>query len=140
MNRILLVGSAVLLGACATKRIHEEPIMENGDRVSAPTASVAVAREQAQEINAQAVSRRDSLAATALVDCAPAICEAVARGEVAMGMSETQVLAATRTTEGAWNVRHAGEAAVMVPVSFEQSPATAGSARSATARLKACGS
>ena len=122
MNRILLVGSAVLLGACATKRIHEEPIMENGDRVSAPTASVAVAREQAQEVNAQAVSRRDSLAATALVDCAPAICEAVARGEVAMGMSETQVLAATRTTEGAWNVRHAGEAAVMVPVSFEQSP------------------
>ena len=46
----------------------------------------------------------------------------VPRGEVALGMTEAQVLAATRTTDGAWSVRDAGATSVMVPASVTSAP------------------
>jgi tetratricopeptide (TPR) repeat protein len=119
--RIILL--AVLpLAACSPKRIHEEPIMKNGERVQPADDVVEAARVQAaRDINAS-VKARDSVAAGALAQCAPAVCQAIARGEVAIGMSEAQVLAATRTTEAAWAIRDAGDASVMVPASPANAP------------------
>jgi tetratricopeptide (TPR) repeat protein len=57
-----------------------------------------------------------------MATCAGDICESVTRGELALGMNETQVLAATRTTYDAWTVRRTDGAAVLVPRSLEHSP------------------
>jgi tetratricopeptide (TPR) repeat protein len=108
--------------ACAPKRVHERPVMENGDRVGAPAEAVERARADARREQVETVGRRDELAARALDGCAPAVCAAIARGEVALDMSEAQVLAATRTTESAWAVRDAGGASVMVPASLSLAP------------------
>ena len=44
------------------------------------------------------------------------------RGEVAIGMNETQVLAATGTTDDAWAIRQAGDATVMMPATSLSPP------------------
>jgi hypothetical protein len=51
----------------------------------------------------------------ALSSCAPGICEAITRGEVILGMTEAQVLAATRTTGEAWDSRSSGRVTLMTP-------------------------
>ena len=111
-----------LAAACAPSRVNEQPVMTNGDRVPPAAEAVERARADARRTQAETVERRDDLAARALDGCTPAVCEAIARGEVALGMTEAQVLAATRTTEGAWNVRDAGGATVMVPASLSMAP------------------
>ena len=120
----LYVAVLAGLAACAPKRVDEEPIrvMQNGDMVPAPTAAVAVATEQSQKEYAEAQKRREELAARALAGCSGTVCEAIARGELALGMNEEQVMAATGTTEGAWTVRYAADAAVMVPRAMEDGP------------------
>lgn len=95
--------------ACSTKRVHEEPIMENGDRVSVPDGSSADG-SAARDARAE----RDSILGSALADCEPEICEAVVGGEVRPGMTEAQVLAATRTGPGAWQIRRTGPATVLM--------------------------
>jgi hypothetical protein len=112
----------VALAACAPKRIHEEPIMNNGDRVTSADAAVEAVRAQSTRDNNELTRARDANTAQAMANCAPTVCSAIARGEVAIGMTEAQVYAATRTTEGAWNVRDAGGNSVMVPVSLANAP------------------
>jgi hypothetical protein len=112
----------VALAACAPKRIHEKPIMNNGDRVTSADAAVEAARAQSTRDNNELSRARDANTAQAMANCAPSVCSAIARGEVAIGMTEAQVYAATRTTEGAWNVRDAGGASIMVPVSLANAP------------------
>lgn len=112
-KQLTILGLAALVAACAPKRVNQEPILENDDRVpEASTQGAAVAAS-----NQQAVGRmtRDSIAAEAMASCVGDICSAVTRGEVALGMNETQVLAATRTTYDAWTVRRADRSAVLVP-------------------------
>lgn len=113
-SQVLMLG-LVALAACAPKRVHEAPILKNGDRVQPVDGAVETARAQAQRAQQQTSAARDSIAAAALASCAPAICQAISRGEVALGMTEVQVLAATRTTDAAWNVRDGGGTTVMVP-------------------------
>lgn len=113
------------IAACANpKRVHEEPItvMRNGDRIESPVRAVDAATTQALDARIQGRERRDSIAAVALSQCAPAICAALGRGEVALGMNEAQVLAATRTTELAWTTRRAGEVTVLAPRDEEAGP------------------
>lgn len=117
-----LILPALLLAACAPKRVHEQPVLENGDRVASPDAVIDAARQQTARASRDAQNQRDAVAATAYASCAPEICAAITRGEVALGMTEFQVLAATRTTEGAWQTRAAGEATVMVPASRSGAP------------------
>jgi len=119
---ILLLSGVLLLAACAPKRIHEEPVLRNGDRVQPADEVVEAARVQTARDNNELVKARDDAAAQALATCAPSVCSAIARGEVALGMTEAQVLAATRTTDGAWSVRDAGATSVMVPASFTSAP------------------
>lgn len=114
-----------LLSACATgKRIDEGPItvMRNGDRVAEPTRATDAATTRALEAKIEGRTKRDSIAAAAFGDCATDICAALGRGELALGMNEAQVMAATRTTDLAWIVRRSGSGSVLVPRDGDASP------------------
>jgi hypothetical protein len=113
------------LAACSPRRVAEQPILRNGDRVATPDAAVLRARGDADAERLRLTSQRDSIAAAAASGCAGAVCAALARGEVALGMSETQVLAATRTTPEAWAVRRTGGASVLVARAADNAPADA---------------
>ena len=119
--QILMLGLAAL-AACSPKRVHERPIMRNGDRVQPADAAIESARADAQRASMENTKARDAIAADALTNCTPTICQAIARGELALGMSEPQVMAATRTTESAWSVRDAAGATVMVPHNTSNAP------------------
>lgn len=119
-TRYLILPMLVLV-ACS-RRISEPPILVNGDRVESSDAVVESVRQDAAQTQRDAAAQRDAVATAALSSCSPDVCAAIARGEVAIGMTESQVLAATRTTEGAWSTRDAGAASVMVPAARSSSP------------------
>jgi hypothetical protein len=122
MRTGLLVITLLPLAACASQRIQEQPVLQNGDRVESSSAAVEAARTDAARTQREAANRRDDVAAQALASCAPSVCDAIARGEVALGMNEPQVLAATRTTEASWSARGAGSASVLVPAALSNAP------------------
>jgi hypothetical protein len=111
-----LFMTAFAVASCANpKRIDEEPIalMRNGDRVEPPVRAIDDAAIEALEAGITGRERRDSITAVAFASCAPSVCDALGRGEVALGMTEAQLLAATRTAELAWTVRRSGGVAVL---------------------------
>jgi tetratricopeptide (TPR) repeat protein len=116
--------SALIAGGCTPKRIDELPItiMRNGDRVAEPTRAVDAAAASADAAQTAGRASRDSIAAAAYTGCAPDVCAALGRGEIALGMNEAQVLAATRTTSQAWTVRRSGGVAVLAPRDAETAP------------------
>jgi hypothetical protein len=117
--------TALAAASCANpKRIEEGPItvMRNGDRVDAPVHAIDAATTQALDATIAGRERRDSISAVAFASCAPSVCAALGRGEVALGMTEAQVLAATRTTELAWTVRRSGGVAVLAPRDADAAP------------------
>lgn len=111
---------AVTVSACQTRRIHQAPIIDNNDRVEPVYVDDVAMSATHQQVVQQA--KRDSIAAAALATCHGEICAAITRGELALGMNETQVLAATRTTHDAWTVRRADGTAIMVPRSAQMAP------------------
>jgi hypothetical protein len=114
-----------LLASCANpKRVDEVPLtlMQNGDRVASPTRAVDGATTQALEARIAGRERRDSLSAVALANCAADICAALGRGEVALGMTEAQLLATTRTTDIAWVARRSGGVEVLSPRDADAGP------------------
>ena len=125
MGRTALALALVALAACAPKRIHEDPIIDNGDRVGSADATVTAAGERAEVRRAAMQDRVEADRAAALASCVGEVCAALARGELALGMSTQQVLAATGTTEEAWSIRRAGNATVITPVSRADRPADA---------------
>ena len=117
--------TALAAAACANpKRIDEGPItvMRNGDRVDPPTHAIDAATTQALDAGITGRERRDSIAAVAFANCAPSVCAALGRGEVALGMTEAQVLAATRSTELSWTTRRSGGVAVLIPRDADAAP------------------
>jgi len=117
--------TALAAASCANpKRIDEGPItvMRNGDRVDPPTHAVDAATTQALDAGITGRERRDSIAAVAFASCAPSVCAALGRGEVALGMTEAQVLAATRSTELSWTSRRSGGVAVLIPRDADAAP------------------
>jgi hypothetical protein len=108
--------------ACSTRHVHEEPILQTGDRVPSADEAIEAARQDAGRTQRDATNQRDAVMTMALASCAPDVCAAITRGEVTLGMTEPQVLAATRTTEAAWRTRAAGEATVMVPTTRSNAP------------------
>ncbi|HEV2132180.1 MAG TPA: hypothetical protein VGR27_13790, partial [Longimicrobiaceae bacterium] len=125
MNATKLLAAALVLSAaaCGPRIKPVQPIMDNGAMLP-PTidASVARARAEGELAQARLAEQRDAIAAAAVANCAPTICAAIARGELAIGMDETQVLAATRTTDEAWEARGTGAARVMTPRSGPTRP------------------
>ncbi len=117
--------TALAAASCANpKRIDEGPItvMRNGDRVDPPTHAIDAATTQALDAGITGRERRDSIAAVAFASCAPSVCAALGRGEVALGMTEAQVLAATRSTESSWTTRRSGGVAVLIPRDADAAP------------------
>lgn len=119
----LLIG-AVALSGCATKHVDEQPIIEQGDRVDDGSYAVAEAAARAEE-RRRAHGTQD-IEAEALATCVDEdVCDAVVRNEVWLGMNEVQVLAATGTSEAAWNVRRSGGSTVMTPRDVRMLPSDA---------------
>ncbi len=116
----ILALVAVSVAACQTRQVQQRPIIGQGTRV--PEVQVDDAAHGAAEYQAMLQEQRDAIAAEALATCAGDICAAIARGELALGMTEVQVMAATRTTPDAWVVRHVDGAAIMVPRSARHAP------------------
>jgi hypothetical protein len=117
--------TALFAAACANpKRVDEGPItvMRNGDRVASPARSVDAAMSQALDAQIAGRERRDSLNAVAFGTCAPTICASIGRGEIALGMTEAQLLAATRSTESAWTARRSGGVTVLSPRDADAAP------------------
>ncbi|CAN5870921.1 hypothetical protein BH23GEM5_BH23GEM5_19070 [soil metagenome] len=104
----------VLLAACGPRIQAPRPIMSNGATLRSTTdQTVARARIEGEAEQERIAMERAASASTALATCAPALCGAISRGELAIGMSEAQVLASTRTTADAWNLRGTGRTRVM---------------------------
>jgi hypothetical protein len=115
-NRMILVAVLMATGAGCARYATPRPIMHDGQMIDTRADQVvAAARHEGEAERQRLETERAALAAAALSGCAPALCEAVARGELAIGMSEAQVLAATRTSRDAWDLRDAGGAQVMTP-------------------------
>jgi hypothetical protein len=120
MKLSVLALAVLTISACQTRRIHQRPILDNNARV--PEVQVGDVAADAAYRQALLQEERDAIAAEALATCRGEVCAAIARGELALGMNETQVMAATRTTPAAWTVRRADGAVVMVPRSQEHAP------------------
>jgi Flp pilus assembly protein TadD len=114
-----------LASACmSSKHVDETPItlMRNGDRVAEPTRATDAATTAALEARIEGRNKRDSITAAAYAGCAPAVCAALGRGELALGMTEAQVLAATHSTDLSWTSRRSGNVDVLAPRDLEASP------------------
>lgn len=114
-----------LVAACANpKRVDEVPLtlMHNGDRVESPNRTIDGATTQALEARIAGRERRDSLTAVALANCSADVCAALGRGEVALGMTEAQLLTTTRTTDIAWVARRSGGVEVLSPRDVDAGP------------------
>lgn len=114
MNIRLLGLGVALVGACASNRVREQPLMVNGDKMQSPDSVASRSRVRGDAERSMYAARRDSIAAVASGSCAGAVCAALTRGEVMLGMNDAQVMAATKTTPEAWSIRRAGHAMVMV--------------------------
>lgn len=123
MKRILSpVGVLALLvtTGCGPRLV---PVLQNGQMI--PTNTDAAIAQAEVDTRAEQTRLAEAVANTttdALASCAPAICDAIARGELAIGMSEADVLAATRTSQDAWSVRGSGGASVLTPAHSARAP------------------
>jgi tetratricopeptide (TPR) repeat protein len=113
--RIVTLMALLTAAACGLKRADEEPIPRPGDRVPRADDTVEAVRQEMERRREELASRRDEITAEALATCTGAVCDALARGEVALEMTEAQVLAATRTTDEAWQIRRNGRSTIMAP-------------------------
>lgn len=123
LTALLLTGALALLGACNGPRVvSEAPILMTGDRVATADAAIAEAREREALARADRRAEHDAVTADAVSQCAPAVCDAIGRGEVSLGMTSAQVMAATRSTPEAWSVRRSAGNLVMSPASLDAAP------------------
>ena len=111
MNR--KIATLLILAAsagCAGKRIaglnemQPETGRPGGSATSQQDATAAAAR-QADAVRAEIAQQANAANAEATATCTPAICAAIGRHEMALGMSQAQVFAATQTIAGAWDIR-----------------------------------
>lgn len=111
------------VAACGPRIRPVQPIMDNGQILpSRADETIERARVDGEIERERLADERAHTAATALATCVGAVCEAVRRGEVAIGMNEAQVLSATGTTRGAWDVRGDVVATVMTPHTANRGP------------------
>ncbi len=123
LKATVLVGAAFAMAACnGPRRIRERPIMENGDRTESQDRLIARAASEGNTSTARLTRARDSVYARAVATCRGTICASLAKGEISLGMTPAQAMAATRTSPSAWTLREAGAATVMVPRYLASSP------------------
>lgn len=111
---LLVVLTIGVLSACAQPIRPLARVMTNGEILpSQGEETTQRARVEGEIAREQLAEQRGVATAAALATCSPEICEAITRGEVVLGMSEAQVLAATRTTAHSWDTRHSGGVTLM---------------------------
>ena len=121
-----LAAAALLAAACGPRMLPVRPIQPNGAIVpSTAEETVAAARAEGQAERDRLAAERDRLLGAALLGCAPAVCDAVAQGRLAIGMTEEQVLAATRTGRAAWSWRGGSNLAVLTAAEGTRAPSDA---------------
>ncbi|HYH83518.1 MAG TPA: hypothetical protein VEX86_27230 [Longimicrobium sp.] len=118
MKPYTLAAAAALAGlataACAPRMQPVRAVQPNGAIVrSTQEHDVAHARARTADERARLAQEQDAVSARALGDCTPVLCNAIARGEVAVGMTREQVLAATRSGTAAWEERGGGGLATL---------------------------
>lgn len=115
---IFLVAAA----ACAPypQRVDQPVTIPNNATVPQVDASGAAAGQQAEY--ARLRFSADSVYAIAIRGCQPGICEAIGRGEIVLGMTPEQVMAASRTGPQAWVLRRFDGFGTMVPAYSNASP------------------
>lgn len=119
----VLLGAGVLLAACnGPRRVREQPILMNGDRTQSQERIIAAAAADGYSDNSMLTQARDSVYAKAVATCRGSICSSVVKGEISLGMTPAQAMAATRTAPAAWTIRESGAATVMVPRVLGNSP------------------
>lgn len=116
---LLALGAA----ACGPRMQPPRPILQNGQTVSSGVEStIARANAQGEAERARTAEERDATEAAALAACIGAVCDAITRGEVVVGMTEEQVLAATRTTRAAWDARGGGRVRTLTAATRGEEP------------------
>lgn len=113
-NTTILAAALLVAVGCGPRVRPLQPVMENGAVLTSRSDElVDAARADGDAQRERLAGQRGDALAAALSGCSGAACDAVARGEVSLGMSEVQVYAATRTTAAAWDTRGSGRASVM---------------------------
>ncbi|GLC27885.1 hypothetical protein [Roseisolibacter agri] len=122
---VALLGALVLGGCNGPRVVHESPVLVTGERVPLTDSVAAAAGARILATQLATAETRDSITAIATAGCAPDVCAALARGEVTLGMTEAQVLAATRTTPAAWRARRSGPVTTLSAPSLQAAPSDA---------------
>ena len=122
MMFVALFGVLMLASACAPypQRVDQPVAIPNNANVPQVDAAAAAAAQQSEY--ARLRYSADSVYALAVRNCQPGICDAIGRGEIALGMTPDQVMAATKTGPQAWVLRRFDGFGTMVPASASASP------------------
>ena len=118
MTKQIAAAALLALGAaaCGPRMRPIEPLQPNGAIVPSRTDEViARAAEEGREERMRISEEHDRAMGAALAGCTPALCDALARGELAVGMTGAQVFAATRSAPGAWEERGGGGYTTLTP-------------------------
>jgi tetratricopeptide (TPR) repeat protein len=111
-----LALAALASGACAPRMRPVRAIQPNGAIVrSTQDDDVSRARAEGSSERARLATEQDQVMGSAMAACTPMLCNAVARGELAVGMTREQVLAATRSSAAAWDERGGGGITTLAP-------------------------
>ena len=109
--------------ACAPRMNRIRAVQPNGAIVlSTQDDDVARARSEAANERTRLAAEQDQVVGRALSDCTPLLCNAVARGELAVGMTREQVIAATHSGPAAWEERGGGGITTLTPREGTRAP------------------
>lgn len=123
MRRSIAALLSVALAGCAPGLAK---VMDQGQMIPAESEAVIARAHAAGEAErARMAEERGGAYTAAMASCAPEVCAAIGRGEIALGMTEPQVLAATRTTADAWDIRGDAAGRVMGPKIGARAPSDA---------------
>lgn len=119
-SRAALAAAAFALSVAACHRqpdVAGIPVVQNNPATipDNQAAYAAAAAERADALRASMNDEANANASAALKDCAPDVCSALGRHELAIGMTRPQVLVATNSSAAAWQMRGTTAAGTMLP-------------------------
>lgn len=115
--------AALAATGCAPRMNRVRAIQPNGAIVrSSQEQDVARARSEGANEHARLAEEQDQVVGRALADCTPMLCNAIARGELAVGMTREQVIAATHSGPAAWEERGGGGVTTLTPREGTRAP------------------
>jgi len=115
--------AALAATACAPRMNRVSAIQPNGAIVrSTQDEDIAQARSEGSSERARLAAEQDQVVGRAMADCTPMLCNAIARGELALGMTREQVIAATHSGPAAWEERGAGGISTLTPAEGSRAP------------------